>query len=319
MRNFNPIFYEYQALSDISNHHDVMINVMIPDRKPSEEWMELDGVFKNKGKRSGIEVKNYALDDSDIGSIQEKFEKMNSDNAFDEIIIIAPKFELKKSYDVELTQFQPDIGFLKKFYEDYNPKLPDVFIERLGWHHFRFQSPFGLRVFKSQVDKRISSIQKLKVEINTRLSWPPLKVYWSAMMFLNPKELFYSASRAYPIKGPLFFDVDCKNIHYPCVLKHGLCKTGLKLVEQEVKKLVEILIENDYSEIYKVFSGRKGQHVYVFDIKDNGSLKERVSIVKKLLDARIKVDAKNSTDIKNATTFPSTLNGISLKEAKVLD
>ena len=318
MKHFNPTFYEYQALSHISKYNDVMINIRIPNKKPVEEWTELDGFFKKKGKQIVIEVKNYSLSDLDIIKIKNKIDQVNSNNKFDDLIIIAPKFYLKNDYDFKFIEFEPDISHLVKFYQDYDPQLPEIFVTNLGWHHFRFQSIYGTKVFRSQVDKRINSIDKLKNEINKRLSWPPLKVYWSVMTFLNPKDLFQSESRMYPIKGPLFFDIDCKSIHYPCIIKNGLCKKGLKIAKNEIKKLVEILKENNYSEIYRIFSGRKGYHIYVFDTKSNGNLEERLLITRKLLTSRVKLDAKRSTDIKNSTTFPSTVNGVSLKEAKIL-
>jgi len=325
MRGFNSKFYEFQALNSFSKSSSVMINIKIPDaNKLPEEWLEIDGVIIKNGKLEVcIEVKSFPIFDKDIENILKKFNILKEKGySFGDYTIVAPQFHIKKTYDINLVTFLPNINFIKKFYENYEPELPDLFINKLGWHHFRFQSPFAERSFKNQVDKRLTTTNKLKREIHNRLSWPPLRVFWSVLMYLSPKELFFSNSKGYPLGGPIFIDIDCTMFHYPCIIKNGICDKGLKIVENESKKLIDILIENDYSEIYRVFSGRKGFHFYIFDTKGkrkSDMIKERVNLVNMILKERIKIDAKKTTDIKLTTSFPTSLNGISLKEVKIMN
>lgn len=313
---YHPVFYEYQALSSLSFKNKIKINVRIPSTTQQfENWNELDGMFRKGNRTIGIEVKSTALDDSSVSAIEKR---LASFEFIGEAIIVAPGFDTKESHDARLIAFEPDIGAIREFYATFNPSLPERFVQNLGWHHFRFQSPFRAHSFRNQVDKRIKSIKDLQKEITTRLSWPPLRVFWTPWSLLNPKELYYKNAKPYFLYGPLFFDIDCTMLHYPCKLEGGLCLEGLRLARKAAKQLISLLREEGYSEIHVLFSGRRGYHVYVFDAKPqsgSGWLAERQQLAKKILRERIAVDTPTFLDRKSCATFPCSLHGISLREA----
>lgn len=317
---YHSKFYEYQALQEIARSHEVKANIRIPSmEKDFDNWKEVDGFYKKKGKNILIEVKSYCLNDSDVERIMNKYKKIE---IIDDLLIIAPEISVDKNYDFRFKEFEPDLSKITKFYKNFNPDLPEIFKESINWHHFRFQSPYRKGSFRNQVDKRITDTIDLKKEINKRLSWPPLRVFWSTMKWLSPKDLYNEKSNDYCLGGPIVFDIDCSKIHYPCkITDEGICEEGVELAHKEAKKLVDFLKKENYEEVRTVFSGRRGFHVYVFDTKCEGKKykEERIELLDKIKREGIKADYSVTSDIKRVIGFPTSLHGISMKKIKILN
>lgn len=316
---YHPKFYEYQALQEIAKKREVKANIRIPSLEDKfDNWKEVDGFYKKGGRNSLIEIKSYCLNDSDVQKIIAKYEEIEM---MDDLLIIAPKIEVNENYDIKFKEFEPNLSKIANFYKEFDPDLPEIFKDRINWHHFRFQSPYRKGSFRNQVDKRITDTNDLKKEINKRLSWPPLRVFWSTMKWLSPKDLYYEKSNDYCLGGPMVFDIDCSKLHYPCkITSSGICEEGIELARKESKKLIDLLQEEGYEEIKTVFSGRRGLHIYVFDTKSRAKKykKERLEILDKLKQRDVKADYPVTSDIKRVIGFPTSLHGISMKKIKIL-
>ena len=335
---YDARFYEFQALQEQAKIAPIKINVRLPHSlKRPKEWPEVDGIQEIDGDEWVIEIKSEPLDKNKMAEVLNDRTKLLKTYGFHKLRLIAPRFE--KTYDrvndieVECVEFVPNIKLINDFYANWSPQLPERFAMELrtGWHNFRYRMAKRAKKhaqrFLNQVDKRISSIKDLKEDI-LRLSQgknPPVKVYWSALRYLDPKQLYYRKSSNYVLGGLLVFDVDGLKIHYnmfPCTINGmGICEYCVRFSKMHLLKLMNVLEkEYKFSDFEIVFTGRKGFHLYVFDAKETTIDKQfRSKVLHRLRELRIKVDEAVTADLKRVISFPTSLNAETMFPISILN
>jgi len=165
---------------------------------------------------------------------------------------------------------------VKRFYQNSSLNVPNLW--NLGRKHFRVQ------VF----DGRFVKLNKFRNRINERelkmfcVKLAPLHVYFSVLDWLFPERVGkkYKAKYAVPVGGEYVVDVDS----YVLGLRHKHVRIGASKVCIECLKISRELaiqaceaIEEYYSKIAIVFSGRRGFHIHVldFNIRDWTSYNEK--------------------------------------------
>ena len=102
------------------------------------------------------------------------------------------------------------------------------------------------------------------------VKYAPVHVYFSVLDWLFPERVGrkYKAKYAVPIDGEYVFDVDSHNVWIPHNHFHrgSVCLGCLFKSKVQTIEICEA-IEQNYSKIEIVFSGRKGFHIHVLDFK----------------------------------------------------
>lgn len=319
---FDPQFYEYQALVFLANKFGIGIkaNYKIPDYSiPLQSRNEIDGLLEKDDQQIAIEVKSFPLDYESIGEISNKLSKLG----FKEQIIIAPNFLTGKNGNnhVRLIKFSPNTKIINDFYRTWKPVFNPLIMVKIvsGKHHFRYRlTKRGSQKqhrYLNQVDKKINSVDKIKVELTKRLpkNNQPIKLLWSVSSFVNPKDLFFKNRPLIGNKNNLLaFDIDGQKAHgafMPCEIESitGLCPHCLFFSKLEVKKLQKLLPQVGIKNIGTYFSGRSGFHIYGESDKEYSAEK----LKKELFKNKIKNDNTVTFNQKSLIGFPESLNAIS--------
>lgn len=328
---FDPFFYEARAIHYLAKEHPVVYGVRIRRfSKPYREWPEVDGIQEIDGKEFAIEIKSFPLSVNKLHSIVKRYKQFG----FERFKIIAPYFFKKVDYiancEVNCIEYRPNLRVIEEYYKklhhNYITKRLEVELNT-GFHHFRYKLAFRSKRkparFLNQVDKRIKSLQSLKKEILRRIpKWnPPIRVYWSTMRWLFPKQLYFAKDTNYLLGGPLVFDIDGSKIHgklHPCYIdESGICNYCILYAKLHTMKLLDFLYKRNLTDVEIVFSGRQGFHIYVLDWKTSTNTNEEKVKRLKLLDEikrnGIKVDERVTNDLKHVVTFPGSLHGYSMR------
>ena len=166
--------------------------------------------------------------------------------------------------------------------------LPDKFFIMLGaWRLSRFYINSKLEVPKiwnlSRKHVRIETttgrfvkINKFRNRLNDRelrdfcIKYPPLHVYFSVLDWLFPERVGkkYKANRAVPVGGEYLIDVDSylrHKLHRHYSSKEtGICDGCLQISKALTVSACE-QVEEYYSDVAIVFSGKRGFHIHVLD------------------------------------------------------
>ena len=152
------------------------------------------------------------------------------------------------------------ISEIRLYYE--NAPL-ESFAWNLSKKHFRIVVPNGKFVKLNKFRNRVS-VEELR---DFCLKYAPVHVYFSVLDWLFPERVGkkYKANRAVPLGGEYVFDVDNHNVWIPHK-NHvkGICRECLFNAKQLTIHVCEAIEEN-YSKILVVFSGRRGFHIHVLD------------------------------------------------------
>ena len=134
-------------------------------------------------------------------------------------------------------------------------------------------------------DRRFYKLNKLWNRINTRelrhlcTKFAPYHVYMTVLDWLFPQRVGdkRKANKAVPIGGEYMVDIDFHNVWKQHI--HYEDKTCPGCIENSKGLTIHICerIENNYSDIQIVFSGRRGFHIHVldFDMRDWTSYYEK--------------------------------------------
>jgi len=158
------------------------------------------------------------------------------------------------------------------------------------------------------------------------LKYAPVHVYMSVLDWLFPERVGRKrkANRALPMGGQYIFDVDSHNVwtahnHHNRGLVCPECLYNAKILTAQVCEAME----QNYSDLMVVFSGRKGFHIHVLDfsLRDWTYYNERSPIKSqevarfkytKLLAGLVPVNRPHflvSTDPMRLISLPCSLNG----------
>lgn len=326
---YDPSFFERIVQSKINEYFQIEINVRIPNEyRDKQNFYEIDASIN---KNILIEIKSFPIvKKKQVNLIKEKYSNIHKDK----LIIIAPYIDYKlrnNFHNIEFLSFIPDIKNIHRYYKDLSHKSINTYIGKYtmkdfktGRHNFRYRlirrSANSLFRILNQTDKRISSLIKLSKEINHRIPYnsPPFKIYWSLTQWLDPKQLYFKNQRNYPLKIPLGFDIDGKDIHEfgRCRLSHyGICEECFNSAIKMGKRMIDLLDQNnmintDSVEIY--FSGNKGIHLYIYEydcIRRRAIYNDYISkLVNLLKEEQIICDYNVTKNIKGLFTFPGSLN-----------
>lgn len=300
---FNGKFYEQKALQYIASRAPILVNVKIRN-------LEVDGILNN----IPIEVKSYCLTKDMLEKIRKKFTFLG----FEKGIVIAPSFEVDKFEGLELVKFFPDYNYIFEYYKKWRPKIPSFI--KLKWRQIRIETPNGFIKIKD----RITSLNKLKKKILS-LKQAPIRVFYSQLRWLEPEKIGEKNFKDITLGSEfLVFDVDGDKLHHEHhMFKNGLCPTCIELAKKETIKLAESLKDVGFKRFFVVFSGRRGFHLYVLDVKKY--FKEiipqetlhreyweqiaRKRIADLLKEKGIKFDYQITVDTRRIIGLPSSLHG----------
>lgn len=330
---YDPQFYEYKALCFLATKVEkvIKINYRIPDYSvPISRRNELDGYIESEN--TPIEIKSYPLNEIEIDEILKRLNGLGYSRA----IVITPKIiakaPLKYNKHIEVIEFEPtDIDKIRATYQAISFQLPSLLERELltGKHNFRFRLAMrGLDKqgrYLNQVDKKIDSLDKLKIEITRRLPEhnPPIKILWSTSRWLVPKDHFFRKRHNLYLGGPIVFDIDGPQLHKAftsCVIlpKKRHCEMCLFFAKRETKKLAPLLKDHGMNDVEIFFSGRSGFHIYVFDAN-----REKLAMLPlEFMKHKIKVDQQVTLNIKSDIAFPLSINsftGYRLAHIKEID
>lgn len=211
---------------------------------------------------------------------------------------------------------------VRRFYQNASLDIPKIW--NLSRKHFRVQVFDGRFVKLNRFRNRLNE-RKLR-EFYIRLT--PVHVYFSVLDWLFPERVGRKCKAKYavPVGGEYVVDVDS----YVSGLKHRHIRMGSSWVCYDCLKISKELaiqaceaIEEYYSKIAIVFSGRRGFHIHVldFNVKDWTSYNER-NPIKSHQSARYKFSMQIaletyafdrhhftlSVDPMRVITVPNTLN-----------
>ena len=99
----------------------------------------------------------------------------------------------------------------------------------------------------------------------------PLHLYMSVLDWLMPERVGEKekANHAYPIGGEYVIDIDSYLFwrpHYHHIDRDGVCVGCLRVSKEATLRLLEKIDEN-YSDLHVVFSGKRGFHIHVLDFE----------------------------------------------------
>jgi DNA primase catalytic subunit len=152
-----------------------------------------------------------------------------------------------------------------------------------------------------------------------------MNLYMSTLNWLMPERVGRkrTANRAYPINGEYVADIDVPSIWRPTTGMRKIGFSGLQLAYNKTRSLIEKIQEN-YSDIHIVFSGRRGFYIHVldFEVSDWAKYDERDPIrshevsrfhytlyLKSTVGEFSKYHFILSTDPMRVMTVPGSLNG----------
>jgi DNA primase catalytic subunit len=153
---------------------------------------------------------------------------------------------------------------ISRFYSNSKLEVPKIW--NLSRKHFRMQTSNG----------RFIKLNKFRNRLNERelrdfcIKFSPLHVYFSVLNWLFPERVGkkYKAMYAVPLDGEYVVDVDS----YVYKRRHRHVRAGPTAVCYECLNISKALtiqacesIEEYYSDIAIVFSGRRGFHIHVLD------------------------------------------------------
>jgi hypothetical protein len=148
---------------------------------------------------------------------------------------------------------------IRRYYENSPLNIPRCW--NLSRKHVRIVLPSGwfLKLNKCRVSQR-----RLR---NLLVKYAPFHVYFGVLDWLFPERVGkrYKANRAVPIGGEYIFDVDCHNVWSPHPHVKGRVCPGCITNSKGLTIHICEAIEQNYSNIQIVFSGRRGFHIHVLD------------------------------------------------------
>lgn len=214
-------------------------------------------------------------------------------------------------------------SLIRRFYLDTQPNVPDCW--RLSRKHFRVETSDG----------RFVKLNKHENRLSARDLWfhcwklAPLHAYFSVLNWLFPERVGkkYKARYCTPLNGEYVIDIDShiilwKHNHNPDWQWH-ICEPCLDLSKTLTLQVCQA-VENYYSHLAIVFSGRAGFHVHVmdFDYHDWVPYSQEDPVwcheasrfkLTKLLQVQTHVFDRDhftlSCDPMRVVTVPNTLNG----------
>ena len=141
---------------------------------------------------------------------------------------------------------------------------------RLWNKHFRFETRAGYFIKANRFQDRLN----FKTLRRLCRNYAPPHLYMSVLNWLMPERVGEKrkAKHAYPIGGEYVVDVDA-NLHWRphthYISPEGVCGGCLSLARDATLAILR-KIEENYSDIHVVFSGRKGFHCHIldFDLRD---------------------------------------------------
>ena len=289
---------------------------------------EIDGLIEIGSRRLLIEVKSFALNQTEIGQILTKYSSIG----FDELLIVSPAFKPDRSLprNVQLIPFHPDLSALRETYSRQTYTLPRGLELELGSgeHHFRYVSAARRRrevaTFRNQVDKKIKNVPQVLRDIQ-RQKRPgdlPVRVFWSVSRWLFPKELFFASYSNHLVRRGLVFDIDGSAIHNnssACELRPGdsVCLRCLEAARKAAIDLTSFLGAHGFSGGQVVFSGRQGFHIYILEAQLRGH--ELRQLIQEVQGEGIPVDADFTLNDKAVVTFPGSIHGSTMLRAVPVD
>jgi hypothetical protein len=320
---FDARFYEARALWFYARarRRRIAVNVRLPRLDvPYSRRPEVDGVLDEERGQRAIEVKSYPLGERELGAICSRYAGLG----FRRLTVIAPAFEVAApdgTLDVELVAFTPELAALREHYRRAWPS-PSPRIARWlagGGIHFRYSaaevSPgsAGLRRTLNQVDKGMRSVDRLAVELARRVvpHITPIRVHWSPVRVVFPKDLYFRERPAHVLAAPLVFDIDGPLIHgamFPCTIDpdSGLCADCTSLAKQHALRLVGALRARGLEPVV-FFSGHRGFHLYVFD--GAPPVAERAALHRDVIRERIAIDRQVARAAIPLIAFPGSVHG----------
>jgi hypothetical protein len=321
---FDARFYEARALWFYARarRRRIAVNVRLPRLDvPYSRRPEVDGILDEGRGQRAIEVKSFPVGERELGAICAHYTELG----FRRLTVIAPAFESSApsgAIDVELVPFTPDLAALREHYRRAWPAPSRRIASWLagGGIHFRFSaaevspaSP-GLRRTLNQVDKGLRSVEQLTVELSRRVTprVTPIRVHWSPVRVLFPKDLYFRERAAHVLAAPLVFDIDGPLIHgamFPCTIdpESGLCADCTSLAKQHALRLARTLQDRGL-EPAVFFSGHRGFHLYVFEGAPL-SAAGRAALHRDILGQRIAFDRQVTRAAIPLIAFPGSLHG----------
>jgi DNA primase catalytic subunit len=186
---------------------------------------------------------------------------------------------------------------------------------------FRIRTRLGYFLKLNRFRPRLN----LKHLLGFCIRYAPMNLYMSTLNWLMPERVGRkrTANRAYPLNGEYVADIDVPSIWRPNTGMRKIGSSDLQLAYDKTRSLIDKIQEN-YSDLHMVFSGRRGFHVHVLDFKVNDWAKydERTPIrshevsrfhytryLKSALGEFSKYHFTLSTDPMRVMTVPGSLNG----------
>lgn len=325
MLRFQAKLFETRALWFYARTRNVPVRANVRLRHVDLSYSrrpEVDGLVLSGRSERVIEVKSYPLDGAQTRAALDRYRTLG----FTNITLMAPAFETREvgaGPGVELIEFEPALDAVRSFYAGaWQHRDPAVAAWlKPGGIHFRFSvaevSKGAATRALNQVDKGIRGYDALERELHARVlpSFTPVRIHWSPVRLLFPKDLFHRERRVYVLDTPVVFDVDGELIHramFPCTIDptSGVCQDCVAFAKQDTLKLAKYLRAHGF-EPHIFFSGRGGFHVYVFERGLGGA--RRQTLLRGANAEHVGVDrqiARHPTPILN---FPTSLNGTSIR------
>jgi DNA primase catalytic subunit len=175
---------------------------------------------------------------------------------------------------------------IRRYYKDAPLEVPAFW--NLSRKHFRIVIWNGKYLKLNKFRNRLG-IRELKYYC---VKYAPIHVYFSVLDCLFPERVGkkYKANYAVPIGGEYVFDVDGNNVWIPHSHDslNPVCRECLFNSKMITLQILDAMEEN-YSKIQIVFSGRRGFHIHVldFDYRDWTRYDER-NLIKSYEVARFK-------------------------------
>jgi hypothetical protein len=201
-----------------------------------------------------------------------------------------------------------DSDSIREFYAGHPPDLSRI--TEVNKRHFRLLLPNG-RFFKvKDVIRTPMDLQRWLIRLS------PLDVYYSTSTYLNPTLVSPRPRTASEYWGPgnivlgndVAFDLD----------RQPLSILNLERARKDAVRLLDLMLEKQYSPKYAAFSGSKGFHLVFSDratgleedhrSREKEIIVRRKALVEELTQKGIRIDTSVTVDTRRIIRLPGTLN-----------
>jgi len=301
-------WYETRAISALSRELGTPLRhgVKLKDRDAETEidGVSLDGTLM-------VEAKNAQIDQNWVNYYRSKAERLG----FKRTILIAPKVspETLPPPNMDVFIFNPDWDPVQQYYQSF--RFPSWLQSVVSSRHFRFLLQNGVwlgakrSLTKTAQHTPESKLRQILFNIQAK-SGLPVKVYYSMARMVNPPAEYRGLG--YPIPRLLaVLDID-PSPHEHILDKRGYCQSCLDLSRVKADGAEAALTSMGY-ETRRVYSGRRGFHIYVVEggtAKEVGlrELMRILEVVGSLTDSRTFRSRDSSFDEHRIIKVPSTFD-----------